>query len=270
MSVSKVYEERKDLEVAEIKTIQDGWWIWLKSGYGVDILKNQTLYDSFGQELVVWGTDTDDGEKMDFKASDIESIYKRERGGADTIIAQTHEPLRTFTYGEMYQYIKNYLKTHARWTDILDYDLTACETNDRKIICAEEELNWEVEPGDEGYYLDISICDYNGEKKPIATLKTLIECDESYRKMVMLGAEFKIAHKSVWLKEKEPYINRYGYNLVFYSKENKMKYYIHFEGDRQSAVQWAEEKCKEYRKNNQLDSASLFDLKTVTAIRTFQ
>ena len=178
--------------------------------------------------------------------------------------------VRTFTYGEMYQYIKNYLKTHARWTDILDYDLTACETNDRKIICAEEELNWEVAPGAEGYYLDISICDYNGEKKPIATLKTLIECDESYRKMVMLGAEFKIAHKSVWLKEKEPYIDRYGYNLVFYSKENKMKYYIHFEGDRQSAVQWAEEKCKEYRKNNQLDSASLFDLKTVTAIRTFQ
>ena len=66
MSVSKVYEERKDLEVAEIKTIQAGWWIWLKSGYGVDILKNQTLYDSFGQELVVWGTDTDDGGKNGF------------------------------------------------------------------------------------------------------------------------------------------------------------------------------------------------------------
>lgn len=125
---------------------------------------------------------------------------------------------KLYTYGELYQAVKELIKKEDRWTDILEYDSVDRDIKHENIVSDEFEVRFEVRKGgSEGIYLDLFVCEYDGHKETnrrLACLKTLSESKAALRKMSMLGAEFYISANE-WVRENSRLLWRQGYRIDF-------------------------------------------------------
>ncbi len=125
---------------------------------------------------------------------------------------------KLYTYGELYQAVKELIKKEDRWTDILEYDSVDRDIEHENIVSDEFEVRFEVRKGgSEGIYLDLFACEYDGHKETnrrLACLKTLSDSKAALRKMSMLGAEFYISANE-WIRENHRLLWRQGYRIDF-------------------------------------------------------